>query len=254
MSADRAIAAPATAESQWQAFLAQWSPPRVELDDLLPRHARLVIVAPHPDDEVLACGGLARLHARRGGAVRVIAVTDGEASHVGSPEHDSAWLASQRRAERLRGLAALGVAADQVVRLGLADGRVAREQSALEGRLTSLLGADDVVVSTWRFDGHPDHEATGAAVARACAQVECRFIEAPVWMWHWAAPGDTRVEWRRLRALPLDPGTRRSKQTALRAHASQLEARGPSLGPVLDAAIVARSQREFEYFLEAGPP
>ena len=45
---------------------------------------RVVVVAPHPDDEVLAAGGLMRWMACRGREVLVVGVTDGEASHARS--------------------------------------------------------------------------------------------------------------------------------------------------------------------------
>lgn len=45
---------------------------------------RLVIVAPHPDDETLGCGLLIAAAVRAGVRVAVIALTDGQASHPGS--------------------------------------------------------------------------------------------------------------------------------------------------------------------------
>src|SRR5262249_16895247 len=79
----------------------------------LPR--RLLVVAPHPDDEVWGCGGLLALHVARGGQVRVLVLTDG-ASGSG-PE-----LAARRERESRAAGAELGVA-DHVF-LGLADGNL----------------------------------------------------------------------------------------------------------------------------------
>ncbi|MFQ3611471.1 MAG: PIG-L family deacetylase, partial [Fimbriimonadales bacterium] len=39
---------------------------------------RLLIIAPHPDDEVLGCGGLIAEAVRQGSAVRVVAITAGD--------------------------------------------------------------------------------------------------------------------------------------------------------------------------------
>src|SRR5262245_24763740 len=44
---------------------------------------RLLVVAPHPDDEVIAAGGTIRRVAAAGGALRVVYLTDGEASTAG---------------------------------------------------------------------------------------------------------------------------------------------------------------------------
>ena len=66
----------------WQAWLpALACADMAHVAGLLPAQ-RLVVVAPHPDDEVLACGALIAMHARQGGEVLVVAVTDGEASHA----------------------------------------------------------------------------------------------------------------------------------------------------------------------------
>ena len=62
------------AASEWlQALPLQWP------EALFADAQRLVVVSPHPDDEVLACGGLMALAAQAGVAITVISVTDGEA-------------------------------------------------------------------------------------------------------------------------------------------------------------------------------
>ena len=51
------------------------------LPELTPRRRRVLVVAPHPDDEILAAGGLLVELAARGAEISVLALTDGEASH-----------------------------------------------------------------------------------------------------------------------------------------------------------------------------
>ncbi len=238
-----------TAEATWREWLAdELKPPELSLEQVLGASQRLVVVSPHPDDEVLACGGVIALHAERGGETAIVAVTDGEASHRDDPTWPPIRLAGARRAERERGLARLGVRADPVLRLGLGDGRVGAGADALESALRELLRPADCVIATWRLDGHPDHDATGAAAARVCAGLGCRLFEAPVWMWHWSAPADARVPWHRLRALPLPSEALARKSAALAEHATQLAPRAGQ-APVLGPAIVSRAARGAEYFL-----
>ena len=245
---ERLIEGDGTAETSWRHWLAAAAPPEKSLQQLLPFNARLVVVAPHPDDEVLACGGLMAGHATRGGDTLVIAVTDGEASHAGSTGHCASQLADRRRGESAEGMRRLGAVASNVLRLRLPDGHVDTHAEDLTRALTRVLLPSDVVVSTWRLDGHPDHEATGRAAANACESARCRLLEAPVWMWHWAAPGDSRVPWHRLVAMRLSPETVRRKQAALAAHATQLQWRGADQPPVLGVAILERAGRAGEYF------
>ena len=56
----------------------------IGIDELMPAGARAVIVAPHPDDEVLGCGGLLQLLAARQIPVLLVSVTAGTASNLGS--------------------------------------------------------------------------------------------------------------------------------------------------------------------------
>ena len=242
------IRAEGTPDSAWRPWLQAQAFAPQSLATLMVGATRLVVVAPHPDDEVLGCGGLLALQAQDAGAVLLIGVTDGEQSHAAVAGVAPAALATQRASERLAGARCLGLASASVVRLRLPDAALAAHAEPLVLRLLPLLRPADLVVSTWRHDGHPDHDACGLAAARACARVGCRHVEAPVWLWNWARPGDPRVPWQRLVALPLNARAQAAKQQALEAHASQLRARGASLGPVLGVQMRAVASRATEYF------
>ena len=97
-----------TDEAAWRDWLGLLQPPAVSFDALVNAGQRIVVVSLHPDDKVLACGGLLALHARRGGASAIVAVTDGEASHRSDPARSEARLASARRVERRRASRASG--------------------------------------------------------------------------------------------------------------------------------------------------
>lgn len=238
----------ATCELAWRRWLAGLRCPELSARDWLPAHARLVVVAAHPDDEILSCGGLIATHVAQGGRVLIVAVTDGEASHDGSPSFNREDLAYVRRNERWLGLRLLGLSQPRVLALGLDDGHVQQQGTLLLERLMTLLQPDDVVVSTWENDGHPDHDTTGEMARRACTTIGCAYLGAPVWMWHWATPGDDRVPWPRLRGLPLSAADGLHKQAALAAHRSQLSPRNLDLGAVLGHAIVERAAWRTEYF------
>ena len=232
----------------WRCWLAGLRCHDLSVQGWLPAQTRLVIVAPHPDDEVLACGGLIATHVARGGRVLIVAVTDGEGSHDSTPSvnrDDLAWL---RRNERRQGLRLLGLPQPEVRSFALQDGLVHQQAHVLLRRLMSMLLPTDVVVSTWENDGHPDHDTTGRMARTACAAIGCAYLAAPVWMWHWATPGDPRVPWRRLRGLPLAAADGLRKQAALSAHRSQLGPRSVDLCAVLDPAIVERASWHTEYF------
>jgi LmbE family N-acetylglucosaminyl deacetylase len=245
---DRLIHGEGTTEAEWQAWNGLDPMRTTSMERLVPDGARAVVVAPHPDDEVLAVGGLLAQLARRGSAIRVIAVTDGTASHRGSRDWPVERLERERPRESREALQRLGVDVEPV-RLGLPDAGLRGLETLLADRLLTLFERDDVVFTTWRGDGHPDHEATGHASAFAAARRGARLVEVPVWAWHWAAPGDRRLPWVRARRLDLDAPARRRKQSALRAFASQLEPDASTGRPaILRATTLARAARPFEVF------
>ena len=139
--------------------------------------ARVLCVAPHPDDEVIGCGGMLAFHAARGDAVRVAILTDGAGPH-GSRE-----LAAGREAESRAACRLLGV--EDVRFLGLADGGLEREEGLAE-RLAGLVAdfGPELVYAPAPSEHHPDHRAASAAVTRALAGAGCRVllygVNAPV--------------------------------------------------------------------------
>ena len=245
---DRVIRDAGTPESEWLPWLSRQAISRVSANDLCPDAARLVVVAPHPDDEILACGGLLAMRAALDLPCLVFAVTDGSASHGTADAQACARLGARRAEESYAGLRALGIAPSAVVRMGVPDGATAGHVEDIAHKISPLLKPHDVVVSTWALDGHPDHEAVSEAARMASAARGCRHLQAPVWMWHWAVPGDTRIPWAQLAALPLPDHALHAKQQALACHRSQLEPRPQDAGPVLIPSIVARAARAHEYF------
>jgi LmbE family N-acetylglucosaminyl deacetylase len=223
--------------------------PLVEADALVPPGARAVILAPHPDDEILMAGGLLQQLYQLDRPALVIAVTDGEGSHPSSLQWPPSRLQAARPLESQQALSALHAGVFEVVRLHLPDARVGAHSATLHQALATLLHADDVLFSTWSGDGHPDHDACGAVAARAAAAIGARHVEVPVWTWHWSTPDDARVPWHRLRRLPLTSQECARKQQAATAFVSQLGA-DPSTGrdAVLPASARLRLARDHEFF------
>ena len=128
----------------------------------------VLVVAPHPDDEAIGCGGVICLHRRRGDPVRVVFLTSGERGLKGVDEETAR---SVREAEAREAGKVLGVSGMDVLRLpdlGVAD------QRAVGARmLQQLLEAHppDLVYLPHPEESHPDHEAALPLVrtARAAA-------------------------------------------------------------------------------------
>src|SRR6202035_3010407 len=108
------IDAPGTDERTWAAW--PWLSTRPGTGPIgLAGIRSAVIVAAHPDDEVLGAGGLISMLAASRARLRLVAVTDGERSHGSHAAKDV--LARRRTAETAAALRALGARAAEVIRL-----------------------------------------------------------------------------------------------------------------------------------------
>ncbi len=209
----------------------------------------VLVVAPHPDDEVLGVGGLMSHLVSLGAQVEVAAVTDGSAAYPHSRSVTPTELAHLRVRESQAACAVLGV--DPPRRLGLPDGDVARQVPQLELLLAELLRPGMHCLATWAADGHPDHEAVGRAATAACRRSGAVLVEYPVWMWHWASPDDRAVPWHRARVLALPPEVHRAKRRAVAEFASQISplSDDPADAAVLPPFVLERLVRDHETVL-----
>ena len=122
----------------------------------------MLVVAPHPDDEVAGCGGAILAHRRYGDRVRVAVATDGRRSRALGM--DAERTAAVRRGEAEAAAAELDVELDW---LGLPEGEW--RISTLADRLAEILRREcpEIVYAPSRIDFHPEHERVARALARA---------------------------------------------------------------------------------------
>jgi len=229
---------PGTAEEAWEA----WAGLRHLLAADPLGWPSAVIVAAHPDDEILGVGGTMAMLAAVGARLRLIAVTDGEASHPGA---DPEAIARVRTAESAAARHVLGLQDIEVIRLRFPDTGLSDREDQLAGRLRDLCAGFAVCLAPWEGDAHADHEAAGRAARRAARPV----LSYPIWMWHWAKPGDRRVPWPGACRVPLPAAVAALKADAIQAFASQLTDRAGAAGPVLPPGIVAHFTRPQEVLL-----
>lgn len=159
--------------------------PFADLSDIMGAGG-VVVLAPHPDDESLGCGGLLCAAAQEGRKVAVIAVTDGRKSHPSSPSVDATTLARLRAAELRAAVQALHP--DIAIHsLGFHDCDIADVPPASDAAVAAILSVVDATRATalltaWRGDPHKDHVATAALARQAAAQrPDVRVWSYPVW-------------------------------------------------------------------------
>ncbi len=226
-----------------------------------------VIIAPHPDDEALGCGGLLALLRQAGQPVAAVLVSDGSQSHPHSQEFSATARRELRYAEFRHALSVLGVDESDanVCYLHLPDSQVPTQGqpgfAEAAARLADFLRSTQAatVLVPWRRDPHPDHRATSQLVVAALAQLAQppRRLEYVVWAWERAAPADLPQPDEGV-GFRLDIGpVLAQKQRAIAAHRSQLApgiiTDDPS-GFLLSEAMLAHFAQPTESFIEALPP
>lgn len=143
----------------------------------------ILVVAPHMDDEVLACGGLlGRLPDKH--RIHVVYATDGMRSPAPViPGRDSITpdLGELRMRESEAAMGLLGVAPENLHFLGLPEAELPRHVTELARRLLDHLRAvdPDHVLIPFRYDRHPDHLAVNHVVteARLAGRVRAELTE-----------------------------------------------------------------------------
>jgi LmbE family N-acetylglucosaminyl deacetylase/glycosyltransferase involved in cell wall biosynthesis len=130
---------------------------------------KVLVLAPHQDDEALGCGGAILLHARHGDAVKVIFLTDGARGDV-LREYDPADYVARRQREARQAAAALCVA--DLDFWNAADGELPATGEVLS-RLIRVLQdyRPTLVYAPSPIEFHPDHRATAALLWQALQQV-----------------------------------------------------------------------------------
>jgi glycosyltransferase involved in cell wall biosynthesis/LmbE family N-acetylglucosaminyl deacetylase len=145
-----------------------------------------LIIAPHPDDEALGCGGTMAALTGAGRQVGVVFMTDGGLAGPGGRR----MTASERNEEARQACEVLGVKPANTWMFDFPDGGLGRNSAEATERLRAVLDefAPRRVFVPHSNDVHPDHVAsyriTMAALAERGVQVD--VFEYPIWLWdHW---------------------------------------------------------------------
>ena len=142
------------------------------------RGERLLVLAPHPDDEVIGCGGLVAQHARERRQVCVIVATDGTAAEA---VEDPAAYRARREEESRAALALLGEGID-VQFLRFRDRALDASAAALEANLLVALRElkPDLIAAPSPIEIHPDHVALAEALCSVIQRDETLFADLAV--------------------------------------------------------------------------
>jgi LmbE family N-acetylglucosaminyl deacetylase len=193
---------------------------------------RVLVFAPHPDDEVLGCGGLIQQAAAAGAQVRVVFVTDGDNNPWPQRYVERRWSidkgcrqrwGARRRVEAVRSVKTLGLRADAAVFFGLPDQGLTGLWQQKEANALALHGAEletfrpTLLVVPAHDDNHPDHGASFKLIQEA---VKRAGMSVPQWAYlihrRWFYPEAAGL------TLQLTAEEKARKLAAIQCHETQL--------------------------------
>lgn len=136
---------------------------------------QILVVAPHPDDETVGCGGLLALFGRQ---CDVLLLTDGRKGTPADGSKTEEQTAEIRKAEFDEAMAFFNVKSFQA--LGLPDGSLAKKAREVSG---VDLRSYDLVFVPYRNERHPDHAAAFRIIKKLkkTQHAKAELLEYEVW-------------------------------------------------------------------------
>jgi LmbE family N-acetylglucosaminyl deacetylase len=194
---------------------------------------RVLVLAPHPDDEAIGAGGLIQRVSARGGDVRVIFLTCGESNPWPQRLANRRWRVTESdRAEwgRMRcdeasaSLALLGVGSDHSAFLGFPDQQISTLARLDDQRIADALRnamrdyEPSLLVAPSAQDLHADHRAVAYFAHQAVRGLGDSAPEIVTYVVH-GEGSPSRLHF----SLDLSEREQQRKRQAIECHRSQLQ-------------------------------
>lgn len=204
----------------------------------------LFVLAPHPDDESIGCGGLISACVHAGVTVFVQVLTDGRHSHPASSEWPPDRIAAEREIEARRAAVHMGLHPEAISFERSIDGTLlfdwqAAERIALRVVERARNWPAPVILAPWRGDPHPDHMAA-AVIGDLIEQAHATARGLRYLVWAHARPMADAIEAERVCRFEIGRW-RAQKRRAIYAHRTQTSSlvgeRARRLIPDIERAI-----------------
>lgn len=196
-----------------------------------------MLIAPHPDDEALACSVILQQAVRDRAAIRVVYVTDGEDNPWPQRALEKRWRLNAsdrkrwgklRRAEALAALRVLDIGPTDIQFLALPDQGLTdlllRDCDSALARIAEVIDdwSPTDILAPSIFDIHPDHNAVAVIMRLIFAD----FVTHGVSQWNYLVHGRSPAFFDRAAQLSPSEAEIATKREAIRRHQTQIKLSG----------------------------
>lgn len=208
---------------------------------------KIIIIAPHPDDETLGCGGLiGRLCAEKN-PPHIAFLTGGGGSLRGRSDISETDVVHARRRLTLNSVRQLDLPEGNINFFDFKDGDIAARPESEMSRLRKMikdLGPDNILVPH-SGEGWPDHLAA-RDIGIELAPDNASVWEYCVWMWYYNV---WRLDWKNAAVLSMSDTEHSAKLRAVDAYVKPLAPCGaPWSGELPEPFLKANRSRSELYF------
>jgi LmbE family N-acetylglucosaminyl deacetylase len=217
-----------TPEPEWQSWFDHHPLRSSTAQQMFSQYARVVLLAPHPNDAVLGCAGILMMLEQLHIPCSVVFVSDGK-----TPASEIS-------------LKLLSPNAD-IMRLHIPNGTISRARNRLYHQLSHFVEDHDLLICPWEYDGHPDHEAVADVALELALLKHIAVMRIPIRTWHWCAPDNQSIPWDQACRLPLDAAMQAKKAVAISVFRRQIQSDTThTQRPILPDHVLAHYLRPFE--------
>lgn len=152
------------------------------------RFSKVLIISPHPDDEVFGCGGLMQSLVQAGKQVEVLIMSKGEAVHRPCCPNEENNIVQARVELTDAANGVLGIAPEHIYRLDFPDGRfssVTEDDEVVKalGDLIREIVPTEVFIPH-PYENSPDHVAATQLVEQVLPDFVGKVYYYCVWTWY----------------------------------------------------------------------
>lgn len=202
----------------------------------MPIAGKILIIAPHPDDEVMGCGGLIQRLCEQGIPPHVVILTGGGQSHSACCHLSESVIKEERRSMASQLLRKLGLPADHLHLLDFPDGSISpshEEMNTLQNLVAEIQ--PDAVFIPHQGEGWPDHLVCRELVEKMPVLGAASIYEYCVWLWYYNV---WNLDWKRANLLQMSKAEHAAKCRSVEAYTEKLAPCGKPWSGVLPKLLI----------------